>query len=115
MELYHCEIRLPDGFVAPTQRVELVWTRHADMARMDDRYCEIPRFRTATLRRLKVVEVGVESNKISKILFRGRLDDDYDVCMVLIPNGVKPWIVKAVWVNRNSDSHSTLDRTKYVR
>lgn len=113
MELYHADIRLPEGFVAPTARVVLRWTRHADEARTNDRYGDIPRFKTATLGRLQVVEVGMQSGRVAKILFRGRLDDTRDVCMVLIPG--KSWTVKTVWVNERNDAHTTLDRSKYVR
>lgn len=112
MELFHADIRLPEGFVAPTARVPLRWTRHADEARKNDRYGDIPRFKTATLRRLSVVEVGVENGKVVKILFRGRLDDTRDVCMVLIPG--REWTVKTVWVNERNDAHKTLDRSRYV-
>lgn len=114
MDLYHSEICLPRGFVAPTHRVELRWTHHADTARTTDRYGEIRRFKTATLGRLTVVEVGVADGRIAKILFRGRYNDTHDVCMVLIPNGSKPWTVKTVWLNDNNDGHKTLDRSRYM-
>lgn len=114
MDLYHAEIRLPDGFVPPTARVPLRWTNHADRARMDDRYGEIPRFRTASLGSLRVVEVGIENGRIAKILFRGRMSATLDVCMVLIP-GTRAWTVKTVWINESKDSHGTLDRTRYIR
>lgn len=113
MDLYHADIRLPDGFVAPTQRVALEWSRHAEQARQTDRYGDIPAFRTATLGNLDVIEVGVESNRVSKILFRGRIDADRDLCMVLIPR-TGSWLVKTVWINLNSDGHGTLDRSRYV-
>lgn len=114
MDLYHAEIRLPEGFVSPTARVALRWTNHADRARRDDRYGEIPRFRTATLANLRVVEVGVENGRTAKILFRGKMNATLDVCMVLIP-GAREWTVKTVWINESKDSHSTLDRTRYMR
>jgi hypothetical protein len=113
MDLYHSDIRLPDGFVAPTARVALKWTRHADEARLNDRYTVIPKFKTATLKRLKVVEVGVENGRVVKILFRGRLDDRNDVCMVLMPLR-DLWLVKTVWVNVSDDGHKTLDKSRYV-
>lgn len=115
MTLFHSDIRLPTGFVAPTNRVSLRWSRHADEARLSDRYITIPRFKTATLGRLKVIEVGVQAGKVVKILFRGRLDDDHDVCMVLRPAGKDNWTVVTVWVNVVSDAHKTLDRSKYVK
>src|SRR6478609_1808779 len=109
MELFHAEVGLPEGFVAPTARVALRWTGHADRARTNDRYGDIRRFATATLGRLEVVEVGMEYGKIAKILFRGRYTDDLDVCMVLIPANHGPWTVKTVWVNERTDAHKTLD------
>lgn len=112
MDLYHVEIGLPRGFVKPSGRVPLRWTAHADHARTSDRYGEIRKFQTATLDRLRVIEVGMENGNVAKILFRGRYDDNRDVCMVLIPGRV--WTVKTVWINERNDIHKTLDRTKYV-
>lgn len=112
MDLYHAEIRLPHGFVKPTGRVALCWTRHADNARKNDRYGDIKRFQSATLDRLEVIEVGVENGRVAKILFRGRYTDTLDVCMVLIPG--KEYTVKTVWINERNDLHRTLDRSKYV-
>lgn len=112
MDLYHAEIGLPEGFVKPTGRVMLKWTRHADEARSNDRYGEIRRFKSATLDRLEVIEVGVTDGQVSKILFRGRYTDELDVCMVLVPG--REWRVKTVWVNVRDDLHRTLDRSRYV-
>lgn len=114
MDLYHADVRLPEGFVAPTHRVELKWTRHSDTARMDDRYGEIKRFKTATLGRLEVIEVGMIQGQVAKILFRGRYTDELDVCMVLLP-GKTFWTVKTVWINERSDEHRTLDTSRYVK
>lgn len=114
MDLYHAEIGLPKGFVAPTARVALRWTAHADKARRNDRYGDIKRFQSATLGRLSVVEVGIENGEIAKILFRGRYTENLDVCMVLIP-GNRHWTVKTVWINERNDAHSTLDRSKYKK
>jgi hypothetical protein len=112
--LYHSEIRLPTGFVAPTQRVELSWTRHADSERTKDRYAEIPKYKGLSLKRFAVIEVGMTGNTVSKIVFRGRMDDTNDVVIVLIPNGARPWTVKTVWCNKRTDIHTTLDKSKYM-
>lgn len=113
--LYHSEIKLPAGFVAPTGKVELRWTSHARQEAAKDRYTNIPQFKALTLARFKVIEVGVVNGRVSKIVFRGRLDNTNDVVIVLIPNGTAPWTVKTVWVNKTNDLHRTLDRSKYVR
>ncbi len=112
--LYHSSIRLPDGFVAPTGKVELRWTSHAKSEAVKDRYAAIPEFKALTLKRFQVIEVGVTNGRVSKIVFRGRLDDTNDVVIVLIPNGSKPWTVKTCWINRKTDTHRTLDNSKYV-
>jgi len=114
MDLYHSDIRLPDGFTKPTARVELVWTRHADAARTDDRYGQIPRFANVPLSMFDVIEVGVEAGKVSKMLVRGHYSADIDVCFVLIPCKTDKWIVKTVWQNERTDVHRTLDRSRYV-
>lgn len=112
--LWHSSIRLPANFVAPTGRVELSWTRHADSERTKDRYAEIPKFKGLTLKRFAVIEVGTEAGTVTKIVFRGRMDDTNDVVIVLIPNGNKPWTVKTAWINKRSDLHKTLDHSRYM-
>jgi len=111
--LYHSRIGLPDWFVAPTERVPLKWTYHAEIQRQEDRYGIIRRFKTATLGRLEVIEIGVRDNKVSKILFRGTFNERYDVCMVLIP-GKNEWTVKTVWLNDKTDTHDTLNPARYA-
>ena len=113
MDLYHSDIRLPDGFTAPTQRVTLKWTRHAEDARWDDRYGQIPAFTSIPLSQFKVIEVGVEGNRVVKMVVRGHYTDEFDICFVLIPG--PQYVVKTVWMNRRNDVHKSLDRTKYVR
>lgn len=112
MDLYHAEIGLPKNFRIPTARVELVWTRHADKARTDDRYGVIPRVATLPLKAFKVIEVGMEAGKVAKVVVRGHLDAERDVIFVLIPG--KKWVVKTVWFNLRTDVHTTLDRSRYV-
>jgi hypothetical protein len=112
--LYHFEIGLPNGFSAPQQRVRVSYGPHARKEAFEDRYGKIKLPNFITLRRFKVIEVGMTEGNVSKILFRGRLDETRDLCIVLIP-GVdnKPWRCKTVWVNKNDDKHRTLDTTRY--
>lgn len=114
MDLYHADIRLPDGFVAPVATVEINYGSHARQEAMADRYGLIDLPVRVPLNRMRVIEVGVEAGKVSKILFRGTLDSERDICMVLVP-ARGPWFCKTVWVNLRSDKHATLDRSRYVR
>lgn len=113
MDLYHADIRLPDGFRLPDQRVTLEWSRHAEQARTNDRYGIIPRFESIPLSRFSVVEVGVEGRKVEKVVVRGHWTETLDVVFVLIPTA-RDWFVKTVWVNERNDTHGTLDRSRYV-
>lgn len=115
MELFHADIRLPEGFVAPTARVPLSWTRHAHEARWNDRvyHNEIPAFDTLPLSRFSVVEVGVESGRVVKMVVRGHFTKTHDLVFVLIPG--PRWTVKTVWSNLRTDVHRTLDKSRYVQ
>lgn len=116
MDLYHADIRLPDGFVTPTARVRLIWTHRADRARFDDRFANvIPKFDNIPLSAFKVIEVGVEADRVVKIVVRGHWTTDLDLVFVLIPSTRTSWLVKTVWINRRNDVHKSLDRSKYVQ
>lgn len=113
--LYHSEIALPAGFTAPTHRVEIDYGSHAKQEAMQDRYGSIRLPKSLTLSRMKVIEVGLDhdAKAVTKILFRGDLDETRDLCIVLIPRPGK-WKCKTVWVNLKSDQHKTLDRSRYA-
>lgn len=113
MELYHADIRLPDGFRLPNQVVNLYWTRHASRARLNDRYGEIPQIPVIDLGQCNVVEVAIEGRKVCKVVVRTPFDTFNDLVLVLIPDR-GAWTVKTVWFNRANDSHATLDRSRYV-
>lgn len=115
MELYHRDIRLPDGFRLPARTVGLAWTRHAQQASHNDRYGQVPWWSSLDLSHCDVIEVGMTGRRVEKVVVRTELDHINDVVYVLIPNGLNPWTVKTVWINRKRDSHKTLDRSKYVR
>lgn len=111
--LFHTEVGLPKWFTAPTGRVALRYTAHALRASADDRYGEIRVFKTMTLDRLDIIEIEAEGRNVTKILYRGRLDNERDLCMAVIP-GRTTWTVKTVWVNLRTDAHRTLDRSRYA-
>jgi hypothetical protein len=109
--LYHVEIGLPKGFVAPVHVIRPVYGRHAQRAATNDRYGTMSLPTMLCLGTGKVIEVGIVGRRISKILFRFKYDDTLDMCIVLIPGS---WFAKTVWFNERADSHRTLDRTRYA-
>lgn len=115
MTLWHADIRLPD-IAPPRERVVLGWTKHADKARVTDRYGVIPSFDTLPLSVFQVVEVETRQTPYGlepvKWVMRGHWTPDLDVVFVLLP-GTVVWTVKTVWINERGDSHKTLDRSRY--
>lgn len=116
MRVYHCDVRMPDNFVPPTHRVNLIWTKHAINARWDDRYGHIPQFESIPLHNFKVIEVTLDNNDdIVKYVVRGHFSKDIDIVFVLIPTDTDTWVCKTVWANERSDTHKTLDKSRYVQ
>lgn len=113
MELYHADIRLPEGFRLPNRVVNLYWTRHAEAARTNDRYGFIPPIPVLDLGQCNTVEVELDGRRVNKVVVRTPFDTYNDLVLVLIP-GVGAWTVKTVWFNRANDTHKTLDRARYV-
>lgn len=113
-KLYHSEIGLPEGFEKPMERIVINYGTHARKEAFQDRYGRVRLPKTLRLARMRVIEVGMIDGRVSKILFRGRLDDHRDLCIVLIP-GIDnwPWFCKTVWINLSNDNHRTLDTTRY--
>lgn len=111
--LWHRDVRLPPKFVAPQGKVELTYSDHAILACGNDKNGAIRQFKTLNLARFDVVEVGTCDGEVDKIVVRGAYNDRYDVVLALIPGDV--FTVKTVWLNSKFDSHSTLDKGKYVK
>lgn len=112
--LYHAEVGLPERYRHPACRVVIQYSQHALREARRDRYgmMELPDF--VDLSTYRTVEVEVTSGRVSKLVVRGALDEYRDIVFVLIPKAGKPWFVKTVWVNLNSDTHRTLDRSRYI-
>lgn len=113
--LFHADLGFPSAFNPPTGTRALQYTQHAQNAALDDRYGDIQLPSEINLDEMKLIEVGVTDGQVSKFLYRGKLDNWRDICIVAIPRprGQK-WIVKTVWINESNDRHRTLDPTKYL-
>lgn len=65
----------------------------------------------------KVIEVEMIEDKVSKIVVRKAINDKYDICIVislLNASGNRAFTIKACWLNGKTDTHKTLDKSKYV-
>ena len=115
MTLWHSEIKLPAGFTAPTGTVALEYSAHAIAACKNDRYGRIRQFGRISLNRFRVVEVETDAaGKVTKYVLRGTYENGNDVVLAVNPRNGRPWFVRTVWLNRSTDSHGTLDRSKYA-
>lgn len=116
MTLWHTEIRLPDQYVAPEGKVALTYSAHAIAECTKDRNGTIRQFKCLTFKRFRTVEVETDggSGPVTKILVRGQYDERNDIVMALVPQVDGTYFVKTVWLNRTTDTHKTLDRSKYA-
>lgn len=112
--LYHAEIGFPKFFRAPLGTVRVAYGSHARRESFCDRYGVIDLPDSINLSLFKVVELGVQDGRISKMLFRGPLDRERDMCIVLVPKIGEPWFAKTVWVNLRTDKHATLNKSRYA-
>lgn len=91
--------------------IDLNYSNHALQAANNDRYGNIDLPDSVDTNKAKLIELEVVNNRyLSKIVYRMEYDSEYDICIVIIP---ERWFVKTVWLNRKSDKHRTLDRSKY--
>lgn len=111
--LYSPAVYQPEWFKAPTERVQLEYTKHALQACNNDRYGAIPVFKDIPLDKFQVVEFEAEGQDVHKIVVRGPYTKDLDCVFVLIPG--KIYRVKTVWLNKSSDKHATLKTERYAK
>lgn len=112
MDLYHCEIGFPRGARTPVGTFALAYTQHAFKAALTDKYTDVIDLPDRLVTRYaRVIEIGMEGAKVSKIVYRIAYDDTFDLCLAVVP-GV-PMVVKTVWLQKADDHHKTLNRGKY--
>lgn len=114
MPLYHADIFLPPNLKLPNGAFQVRYTDHAIQASRSDRYGNILLPAYISTKQAKVIEVEADGQKVFKIVYRQPLDKERDICLAVIPDR-RCWVVKTVWINLNSDSHKTLQTSKYAR
>lgn len=119
--LYHRELGLPPGFHRFLGEFALNYTRHAQTAFIADRYYFTG---LAPLKRLAVVakdivEAEFVGGECVKVVVRVPLTDRLDAVLALInpvsTTGHETVVVKTFWMNETTDTHRTLDASKYIR
>ena len=113
--LYHAEVRLPNGYRHPRFSVNVEYSNHARREAASDRYGRIVLDPFVDLSFFETVEVEITAGTVSKIVVREAGHVERQRVLVLIPRKGQRWFCKTVWINVRSDSHKTLDRSRYVQ
>lgn len=109
------EIGFPEGVSIPTGFGALRWSRHALLARNNDRNGHILAPTSIDFGKCVLIEVDIEDNEVVKYLVRTSqpFDRVNDVIFALRPLGDSVFLVKTVWLNQKNDLHRTLDKSRY--
>ncbi len=115
--LYHYETGIPFKLNLPTT-LDLHYSNHALRAAQNDRYGCIDLEDTIATKGAKVIEVETcdRTGNPIKVLIRKDHDATTDVCFAIALNnsvGGK-FVVKTVWLNKKSDLHRSLDKSRYA-
>lgn len=113
---YHKDLGIPAAALrAANQLFVLNWSRHAQNACLTDRYGVIehpPRAVKAEPRH--VIEATLENLRVVKLVVRVSYCEIFDIVLVIVPTGAGNATVKTCWLNKRTDTHKTLDRSRYV-
>lgn len=106
--LYHRDIFLPVqlGFAAFVR-----YSAHARKAAQNDRYGALTLPAVVSTQEAEVIEVEVVDGKPHKAVLRMQHDAERDICLVVL---IDTCVVKTVWCNLRTDTHGTLDHSKYM-
>ena len=114
MPLYHHRTGFPPGLNRPQGRIMLQYGHHAEKAMVTDSCRRLADLAPAFLHmdEAQLIEAEITDDGVpTKFLFRLRLTSVHDLCLVVCPDG----FVKTLWTDRRSDSHATLDTSRYCR
>jgi hypothetical protein len=112
--LYHKDVFMPSSVKSLEGKTfALRFSRHAMNACLNDRYGQILPPRNLTARVSEIIEIETQGNQIVKFVSRIAYNAQFDLMIVVMPDGFFGF-VKTVWLNARTDSHKTLDRSKYA-
>lgn len=98
----------PELSLITRPRAALTWTRHAQ-ERVRTKRVEFSE--SVQIEKGQVVELELTHQRVSKLVIRQAQCPDWDRVLVLVPNG-EGWTVVTCWLNRKTDTHKTLNRSR---
>ena len=110
--LFHSEVFIPAAAANPIFEGRLTYGYHARNEALSDRYGEIPLPSHFFAEGAKLIEAEfcTQRLRLTKQVWRQPLDDYRDLALVLSTGG----FVRTVWVNVRSDTHKSLNKSKYI-
>lgn len=113
---FHKDIGFPAGWQPPSGVRDVTYSRHAREEADADRYGSIQQLSRVNLDQMELIElkINARTKQVYRFLYRGKLDEDRDVCLVLQPIGKGKWMVVTNWINERNDAHRSLRREEYV-
>lgn len=113
-KLYHRDIGFPTVVESLFgKRFTFRFTHHAKWACLNDHYGVITPPAAVVVEKGQVIEADTDGAAVYKIVIRIPHTTDFDLCMAVMPNLNGDSLVKTCWLNRVSDQHRTLDKSKY--
>lgn len=111
--LFHKDVFAPAAVFRSPGVMRVRYGHHAVSAAETDRYGDLSRHLRpyVDLDEAEIVEVEVTDGHISKRVIRVPLPNDLVLVLVVMADG----FVKTVWGNLATDTHKTLDRSKFVQ
>lgn len=111
-KLYHTEVFLPAKLkTLPRCRIAITPSEHAKRAAKDDRYGNVPIPSHIEFDGRNIIEAEIDGGRVLKLVVRLALNAVNDVIYVVMP---ETGLLKTTWINRRSDLHRTLDRSRYA-
>ncbi len=110
LRTYHKDIFIPSALNLDFGILKLQYSSHALRAANSDRYGTVVLPRTLNTDSAKIVEVTAIGRTVLKLVYRVPHCAQYDLVVVVLPDS---GLVKTVWLNSKTDTHTTLDRSKY--
>jgi len=111
--LYHKDIFLPIDPKSFRDVYSIVdYTHHALEAADNDRYGRIDLPDAVNFSRMTLVEAEIVDGKIFKVVVRQHYNQQRDLVMVVLTDGV---VCKTVWSNLKNDKHKTLKKENYIQ
>lgn len=112
---FHVEVGFPKLLILPAGTHALQYSRHAIEQAKSDKYgdCSAGLPQLLNFSKVVIFEVESENRVLKKIVCRTAYNLDLDLILAISTEDSRNFVVKTVWLNDKSDTHSTLKADVY--